>query len=118
MNRIVRSELFADDILTVEMVVSLDATDEDGPITSYGSRPKRIVNFFQTEQPWWADMAAVNFGVGDFQRGAPIEGADVEHDLTNCVGHTDLDSALIVRSVTLDALKEMVQVVRHDVRYG
>jgi len=81
------------DKIKVELFVAWDATHLGGAIRSVGSRPRRVVNFFQT-----ANLAP-------YQNGGPIAESNVEQDLTGCFSHNALARSRLVHSVTYDEIR-------------
>lgn len=67
-----------------------------GPINSVGSRPGRVVNFFQTSN------------TVSFQNGGPIQEADREFDLTSCFSHNGLARSTFVHDTIYNEVRQIV----------
>ena len=86
--------------IDVALFVAWDATHAGGAIHSVGSRPSRVINFFQT----------ANFLY--FQNGGRIEEADVEFDLTGCFSHNAIARSVFVHQTTYDELRVAIAKIR------
>ncbi len=78
--------------IDVELFVAWDATHAGGAITSVGSRPRRIVNFYQTTNPLW------------FQNGGRIAGAHLQYDLSGCFSHNAIARSAFVHDTTFNEI--------------
>lgn len=93
------------DSVDVALFVAWDATHLGGAITSVGSRPRRVVNFFQSvfRLDWW-------------QVGGHIAEADVEHDLTGCFSHNALARSAFVHQATYEEVRAVIAEIRTNAR--
>ena len=80
-----------------------DITHTGGAIGWVGTRPARVVNFFQQDNIW-------------FQTGGPITEADVETDLTGCFSHNAIARSAFVHQSTYDEIRNAVAKIRTAAR--
>ncbi len=106
--------------LTLELIVQWDATGAVPDLSGHpifnsngvrrlGSRPKRVLGFFQH-----SDLAA-------FQNGAPLDPAEhhdnlEQHNLDGCFTHNGIARSQFVHRRTTDVVKETLQAVRNRAR--
>jgi len=86
--------------IDIALFVAWDITHTGGAIGWLGSRPARVVNFFQTGNLLW------------FQNGGPISEADVETDLTGCFSHNALARSAFVHEETYNEVREALARIR------
>ena len=90
--------------IDIALFVAWDITHLGGAIGWVGSRPARVVNFFQTGN--WLP----------FQNGGPIAEADVETDLTGCFSHNALPRSKFVHQSTYQEIRNAVAEIRTAAR--
>src|SRR5688500_3241749 len=81
--------------IDIALFVAWDITHTGGAIEWVGTRPARVVNFFQRDNIW-------------FQTGGPITEADVETDLTGCFSHNAIARSSFVHQSTYNEIRNAV----------
>jgi hypothetical protein len=107
--------------LTLELIVMWDGTSfdvvsfsghpliESMGVRKVGTRPKRVLSFFQYSNPV------------PFQNGAPLDPSErhasaEQHDLDGCFSHNGIARSQFVHARTVDVVKETLQAVRDRTR--
>lgn len=95
-----------DNDLDIALFVSWDATSFYGGIDDVGSRPQKVLGFYQTAHPV------------HWQRGSSIRQATEEHDLTHLFSHNAIARSEFVHDKTATFIRETVGRIRNRARRG
>jgi hypothetical protein len=102
--------------LKLDLFTLWDGASLEGPVTAVGSRPKFVLNFFESCGLCWPFQSGTAYEW--WQQGSHITDADEEHDLSFCFSHNALARSVFVHTRTEEVMTEIITDIRDEARPG